>query len=152
VQGDCNSIKHFSPSDQYKTSGLSGATVAIENVHQGIPSLLQGIYQKLAKMFCVYLSKYPNKKLFLDGDEITPNLVQESYKEYNLGDVVLGTGKSVTLRIVIIQWKFKLPNKTIYFCDEAGVALDELPLVNKMIAVKPDFSIYIMSDFFPKLK
>lgn len=150
IKGDVNKIGEVLPSEPKKTKKQLGTSVYINNLIDKLSLPQKETQEKLARIFCLYLSKHPNKKLFLDGNEITPLLVRESVDDYDFGDLTLASGRKVTLKISIVQWKNK-SDRIIYLCDENGFVLGERLIKSKARITQNDISVYATSDYFKEL-
>lgn len=150
IKGDANKIGEVLPSEPKKTKKQLGTSVYINNLIDKLSLPQKETQEKLARIFCLYLSKHPNKKLFLDGNEITPLLVRESVDDYDFGDLTLASGRKVTLKISIVQWKNK-SDRIIYLCDENGFVLGERLIKSKARITQNDISVYATSDYFKEL-
>lgn len=150
IKGDINKITEVLPSEPKKTKKQLGTSVYINTLIDKLSLPQKETQEKLARIFCLYLSKHPNKKLFLDRNEITPSLVQESVDDYDFGDLTLASGRKVTLKISIVQWKNK-SDRIIYLCDENGFVLGERLIKSKARITQNDISVYATSDYFKEL-
>lgn len=150
IKGDVNKIGEVLPSEPKKTKKQLGTSVYINTLIDKLSLPQKETQEKLARIFCLYLSKHPNKKLFLDRNEITPSLVQESVDDYDFGDLTLASGRKVTLKISIVQWKNK-SDRIIHLCDENGFVLGERLIKSKARITQNDISVYATSDYFKEL-
>lgn len=150
IKGDINQIAQVLPSEPEITDKQVGTSVYIDNLIEKLTLPQKDTQENLARIFCFYLSKHPNKKLFLDTIEITPSLVQESVDNYDLGDLTLKSGKKVSLKISIVQWKNKSEG-IIHLCDENGFVLGERKIKNKLRVNQKNISVYATSDYFKEL-
>lgn len=150
IKGDINKIAQVLPSEPEKTDKQLGTSVYIDNLIDKLSLPQKDTQENLARIFCFYLSKHPNKKLFLDDIEITPSLVQESIDDYDLGDLTLRSGREVSLKISIVQWKNK-SDRIIHLCDDNGCVLGERMIKNKSKVIQRNISVYATSDYFKEL-
>ena len=150
IKGDINQIAQVLPSEPEITDKQVGTSVYIDNLIEKLSLPQKDTQENLARIFCFYLSKHPNKKLFLDTTEITPSLVQESVDNYDLGGLTLKSGKKVSLKISIVQWKNK-SEEIIHLCDENGFVLGERKIKNKLRVNQKNISVYATSDYFKEL-
>lgn len=151
IQGNINTINQVTPSDITPTDKKTGTEVVIYNTSKEASELNgEQAKSKLAKIFCFFLTKYPDRKLLLNKEIISPELAQKCITNYNLGDVVLDSGKTIDLKVSIIEWNGK-SERTINFCDANGFSLGEYKVGQRIKAPNYDFSIYASSDFFTEL-
>lgn len=151
VYGDVNFIDEVNYSESFKTIGCSGTSVIIENLSTEVDSLLNdGTITDLAKIFCLYLTKFPSKRLIFNGIKVTPDLAQHRSTTYNLGDVPSGSGMSQELKLVIVEWVGKA-DRVINFCDEQGFSLCDYRIGQRIHAPNCDFSLFALSPYFQKL-
>ncbi|MEQ5348815.1 ATP-binding protein [Proteus genomosp. 6] len=106
IKSDVNELLRAHKTEKTKNKvKKKGTTVTISNVTKEASILNTDIKVKLAEIFCMYLSKYKDKKLFFKGEEITPDLVQKSVKKINMGDVYVSEDLTIELVINIVEWK-----------------------------------------------
>jgi hypothetical protein len=62
--------------------------VEVFNLAKGVDALAnESSKQAITKEYALYLTEYPDKKLFYDNDLISPSDVWLDKRDYNLGDV-----------------------------------------------------------------
>lgn len=127
----------------------TGTTVNISEIN----SLFQGVRseelrESLTPIFALYLYKYPNVIIRVDGVKLCPEDLIESMKEYELDDICSGNDV-FKYSLKIIQWK-DLAEREMYFCNKAGFSLHKY---EKQIRGVGDFgfSAYLKSDRISQL-
>ncbi|HDL7774067.1 TPA: ATP-binding protein [Yersinia enterocolitica] len=151
IKGDINSIAQVTPSEPVITKGKTGTIVKILNPRPEVSVLFNAdVKEKLAKIFCFFLTKYPQKKLLINNIDVSPSLARKDITEYNLGYVSLGNGKEIALKVSIIEWHSNA-ERTVNFCDENGFSLGEHKIGQKIKSSGCDFSIYASSSYFSEL-
>ncbi|CAI1650847.1 ATP-binding protein [Serratia proteamaculans] len=151
IKGNINTINQVEPSKQVNTNEKTGTKVVISNLCDGASELTGATTkEKLAKIFCFFLTKYPDKKLLLNSADISPTLAQKEITDYNLGDIHLENGKTIELKISIVEWVGK-SERVINFCDINGFCIGEYKIGQRIKAPNCDFSIFASSEYFTEL-
>jgi hypothetical protein len=151
IVGNVNTINQVTPSVPILTEQKTGTKVVISNIVSNACELKEAQAKiNLAKIFCFFLSKYPDKRLLLNGESLSPALAQENITHYNIGDVVLENGRIIELKMSIIEWLGK-SDRVINFCDVNGFSLGEYKIGQRIKAPNCDFSIYASSEYFSEL-
>ncbi|MBA5206406.1 ATP-binding protein [Pectobacterium aroidearum] len=151
IKGKINTINQVEPSLPIQTNERTGTKVVISNLCDGVSELSGDISEeKLAKIFCFFLTKYPNKKLLLNNSCISPDLAKKEITDYNLGDIRLENGKTIELKISIVEWLGK-SERVINFCDKNGFCIGEYKIGQRIKAPNCDFSIFASSEYFTEL-
>ncbi|MEP8627098.1 ATP-binding protein [Enterobacter mori] len=151
IYGDVNTIDEVVLSEKNICSGKSGTSVLIENLVVESNALLsKDASVEVAKIFCLYLAKNPNKRLIFNGIHIEPELAQKRSTSYNLGDVYVGEGKTKELKLVVVEWVGKA-DRIINFCDEDGYSLCDYKIGQRIHAPNCDFSLFALSPYFHEL-
>ncbi|POY59328.1 DNA mismatch repair protein [Pectobacterium versatile] len=151
IKGKINTINQVEPSLPIQTNERTGTKVVISNLYDGVSELSGDISEeKLAKIFCFFLTKYPNKKLLLNNSCISPDLAKKEITDYNLGDIRLENGKTIELKISIVEWLGK-SERVINFCDKSGFCIGEYKIGQRIKAPNCDFSIFASSEYFTEL-
>jgi hypothetical protein len=97
---------------------------------------------RLTQRFALHLLKYPMVTIRVDGQSLNPSDLIES-----LTPVPLETPDA---ELVIIEWKQKVGERTLYLCDAAGVALHEVAAGVQPPSV--NFSAYLKAQLIRDLE
>lgn len=154
IKSDVNELLRAHKTEKTKNKvKKKGTTVTISNVTKEASILNTEIKVKLAEIFCMYLSKYKDKKLFFKDEEITPDLVQKSVKKINMGDVYVSEDLTIELVINIVEWKESIKScKQVNYCNKNGFTLYEEKITKKLPAVISNFTVFAESDYFDECK
>lgn len=143
----------------YKTGKIKnktrkkGTVVTVNNITKEANILNSDIKIKLAEIFCMYLSKYKDKKLFFNGEIVTPNLVQKGIKKINMGDVYVSEILTIELIINIVEWKQNIKScKQINYCNKNGFTLYEEKITKRLPAIISNFTVFAESVYFDECK
>ncbi|MDD2814762.1 MAG: ATP-binding protein [Thiotrichaceae bacterium] len=154
ITGKAEELEDFDVTEPKEVNTSVGTTVTISNIEKNFISLKaeDRPQQKLAEMFSVYLTEYPELHLQYDGKTIDPKSVQNDRKDYILDEITLTDGKKLTPAPVvsIIEWKSRTERR-IHFCDAKGISLHEIPVEHKIPAPGFNFTVYIKTDHFKEL-
>lgn len=148
IEANANNLLTFNVK---KTNRMrhNGTNVSISNVSKDSSILLKSSDIKLAEIFFLYLSKYKNKKLTLNNEVISPELVQERVTEKNLGDCFINEDLTIQLKLYIVEWKKNVKaGKQINYCCGNGFTLYEEKVDKKFDAVDCKFTVFAESDYF----
>ncbi|PWC10071.1 ATP-binding protein [Brenneria corticis] len=150
IKGNANNIQRFEISEPSETSeSIKGTQVEILNLAKQASSLAtDSSKESITKEYALYLTEYPHKKLFYNDSYITPSDVWLDKKEYNLGDIEIGS-EVENVSVSIIEWKFKTPRE-IHYCDENGFSLFNENAGKLVRSYGVDFTVYIKSPFIKK--
>ena len=144
------SITHTNP-DYYDYTELkevsttkTGTRVVLGDIIQGARSLSEdGIVDRLIRRFALYLSNYPGIQIIYDG------------KPLRVDNIIGGRAvipfeypEGSENRLTVIEWKFKIENKSLYLCNESGFCRHEMSAGVQAPGI--DYSAYISSPVIEK--
>ena len=152
ITGKFISLDDFVVTDPLEVTGVAtGTEVFIQNPKQDFRSLRDSSASiELAKIFGAYLKQYPGLVFEHNGDKVDPKSVQKNEKQYLLGDVPLGEGRSANVAISIVEWTTPT-DRILHLCDADGITLHELPAGAQIRAPGFNFTAYVKSDLFRDL-
>jgi len=152
INGSAQTLDDFEITDPVESKSQSlGTEVSIYNLRKDFRSLRQeNAPQELAKKFAAYLTEYPNLKLEYNGTTVDPKSAQTGHKNYPLGDIKLGDGRSIAVEVSIIEWNIAA-ERVLHLCDAKGISLDEVPAGQTIRAPGFNFTAYIKSELFREL-
>ncbi|MCG3464072.1 hypothetical protein L7G72_20165 [Xenorhabdus bovienii] len=151
ISAHSNDLLNFNTSEiKNIESNKKGTTVTVYNVDKDVDIAFRtGCSIKLAEIFSMYLSKYKNKKLFLNGEVVSPELAQKCVTKINVGDVTVNDNLKIELILNIVEWNDKIKShKQINYCNTNGFTLHEEKIDKKMLAADSNFTIFAESDYF----
>ncbi|HCA9846123.1 Uncharacterised protein [Klebsiella variicola] len=150
IKGNVNTIKRFEISDaEPLVDKNKGTMVEVFNLAKGVDALAnESSKQAITKEYALYLTEYPDKKLFYDNDLISPSDVWLDKRDYNLGDVEI-EGKPECVVVSIIEWNFKT-SREIHYCDENGFSFFSEPPGNAFRAYGVDYTVYVKSSYIKR--
>ncbi|MDO9453205.1 MAG: ATP-binding protein [Stagnimonas sp.] len=152
IKGNDNQLTDFEATDPKATpDAIRGTEVLISNMKQNFPSLNDDTSMlEVTKVFAAYLTEYPDLALVYNGETIDPRSVQLRSDNYDLGNVDLGNGKVVPVRVSIVEWS--VPSERVFhLCDASGVALHEMAIGPQIKAPGYNFTVYVRADHFREL-
>lgn len=148
IKSSANNLLTFDVENSTKTLN-NGTMVSVSNISKDSFSLLRNSDFKLAEIFFLYLSKYKNKKLYLNNELISPELVQECVTEINLGDCIISDELTIQIKLSIVEWKNNIKTgKQINYCCLNGFTLYEEKIDKKFDAVDCKFTVFAESNYF----
>ncbi|WP_282677197.1 ATP-binding protein [Serratia marcescens] len=150
IKGHVNNIKRFEVSEaQDVESTAKGTSVEIFNLTKSVNSLCtETAKHAITKEYALFLTEYPNKKLYYDDGYITPSDIWLDKSDYNLGDIVIDN-VSESVFVSIIEWGYKTPRE-IHYCDENGFSLFSESAGRLFRSYGVDFTVYIKSPLIKK--
>ncbi|MDE9447648.1 ATP-binding protein [Xenorhabdus bovienii] len=151
ISANSNDLLNFNASEIKNIElKVKGTTVTIYNVEKDADIVFRtGCSIKLAEIFSMYLSKYKNKKLFLNGEVVSPELAQKCVTKINVGDVTVNDNLKIELILNIVEWNDRIKShKQINYCNTNGFTLHEEKIGKKMLAADSNFTIFAESDYF----
>lgn len=150
ITGKSLSLDDFVLTEPVEVAGLeTGTEVLIQNPKQHFRSLSDPSAPiELAKIFGAYLTQYPGLVFEHNGSKVDPKSVQKHQKQYSLGDVPLGDGRSASVVISIVEWTTPT-DRILHLCDADGITLHEL--ATQIRAPGFNFTAYVKSDLFRDL-
>lgn len=150
IKGNVNNIKRFEISDAEPLADKrKGTVVEIFNLAKGVEILAnEQSKQAITKEYALYLTEYPDKKLFYDNEIINPSDVWMDKRDYNLGDIEI-EGKSECVVVSIIEWDFKT-SREFHYCDENGFSLFSESPGNAFRAYGVDYTVYVKSSYIKR--
>jgi len=152
IEGRASELTRFQATFPVETKSVPlGTNVLIENIESNFPSLDdKSATLEITKQFAAYLTEFPGLTLLYNGIKIDPSSVQSGKETYNLGDIVLQSGKRVPVELTLIEWSVP-SDRMFHLCDKAGVGLHETPIGAQIKAPGYNFTVYIKSDHFRDL-
>jgi Histidine kinase-, DNA gyrase B-, and HSP90-like ATPase len=152
ITGKFLSLDDFDVTDPLEVTGHeTGTEVFIQNPKQDFRSLRDASAPiELAKIFGAYLTQYPGLVFEHNGDKVDPESVQKNKKEYFLGDVPLGDGRSASVAISIVEWATPT-DRILHLCDGDGITLHDLAAGTQIRAPGFNFTAYVKSSLFRDL-
>lgn len=150
IKGRRSSLKKFDIGDEKEIkTKQTGVVVTIDNIETNYPSLLdvEKAADELSKRLALYLRKYPGIEIVYDGVKVDPSNLESHTETY---PVLLKDkdGAEVSGELTIIEWKTPT-DRALYFCDDAGFALEECP--PGIQARGFHFTAYLKSPLIPEL-
>ena len=152
ITGRSSSLDDFVVTDPIEVLGQgTGTEVLIQNARADFRSLRDASApNELAKIFGAYLTQYPGLTFEHNGRKVDPKSVQKNAKEYSLGDVPLGSGRSAKVAISIVEWKTPT-DRILHLCDADGITLHDLAAGTQIRAPGFNFTAYVKSSLFRDL-
>lgn len=150
IKGNINNIKRFEVSEaRHVEIDAKGTLVEIFNLTKSINSLInETAKHAITKEYALFLTEYPNKKLYYDDGYITPSDIWLDKSDYNLGDVEI-EGVQEPVFVSIIEWGYKTPRE-IHYCDENGFSLFTESARKFFRSYGVDFTVYIKSPLIKR--
>lgn len=150
ITGKSSSLDDFVLTEPVEVAGLeTGTEVLIQNPKHDFRSLSDpSAPTELAKIFGAYLTQYPGLVFEHNGSKVDPKSVQKHQKQYSLGDIPLGDGRSAGVVISIVEWTTPT-DRILHLCDADGITLHEL--ATQIRAPGFNFTAYVKSDLFREL-
>lgn len=149
ILGNLDAIGEFEINEiTPKQNEKIGTEVVISNLVKSVGTLTSDKGKnKIAEFFAIYLKSYA-AKIYMDGTHIDPSVLEESTFEGTIPKVVLSTGKSIDVKLTIIEWRHKV-ERSIILCDKNGFPLSE---ANTAIqAPGYNFSVYVSCPLIEEL-
>jgi hypothetical protein len=149
ITGENGDLRSFEVTDPKPArEARTGTEVKISRVDKTPRSLVsEDTSTRLAAIFAVYLRKYPGIRILLDGTLVDPLKVQEYSADYPILGVCSREGDPVSAELTVIEWKHKVEQRELVFCDARGGALAP-PQKAGIHAKGFNFTAYLKSDFF----
>ena len=151
ISGKGDSLDEFALSDETITdSRETGVEVHISELSRKFHLLDRDkAIEKLTPIFAIYLTKYPNLRLNIEGTSIDPTEVIKDRKNIIL-DPIEKDDIEYQIQLEIIEWT-GLQERELWFCDQNGFPLE---IYNRQIRGIGDFgfSAYLISNLFSTLK
>jgi hypothetical protein len=121
----------------------TGTTARVDGITEAPSGLMSDAAAlKLTQRFALHLLKYPVVTIRVDGRTLDPSDLIESMRIVPL--------QTPDAELVVIEWKQKVGDRTLYLCDTAGVALHEVAA-----GVQPpdlSFSAYLKAQLIRDLE
>lgn len=123
----------------------TGTQVEITGINRNLRSLqADDAPTRLAELFALYLLRYTEIRIMLNGSRVDPSEVEDYVEEYTIEDVTTESGEAVEAKLTIIEWKHKVTREMV-LCDAAGCALASRK--TGIHAKGFNFTAYLRSDF-----
>lgn len=124
----------------------TGTRVMLNDITQGVRSLsADGMIDQLTRRFALYLSNYPSIQILYDGKLLRVDNIIDHKESYTLP---VEDGDGIETRLTVIEWKFKLDNKTLHLCNESGFCRHEIAA--GVSAPGIDYTAYLSSPIIEK--
>ncbi len=151
VSGQSSDLAAFAISDdKKKTSEPIGTIVAISDIRKDIPSLKRKhAVLKLAEVFALFLTRYPDIRIIYDGEPISPEKVKIDTANIVIDNAVVNDSYSFDAEITIIEWNMN-QERSLVLCNGDGFALKEMKPRIQTPGCN-NWTAYIKSDSFGKL-
>jgi hypothetical protein len=121
IEIDRDHLRDAEVSAPEETDLPTGTTVRVDGITETPVGLLNDETPlKLTARFALHLLKYPMVTVRVDGRTLDPTELVESMTDVSLD----GTSDAA---LTIIEWKKTIRDRTLYLCDNEGVALHEIP-------------------------
>ncbi len=152
ISGSLHALDALSYTDPVPSpQAHTGTEVVISDIRGSFGSLLaDGAAVELAKVFGVYLSQYPDLRLFYHGTEVHPRQVLRSEESLRLPAVALAGGRAADVDLRIHEWDMSC-KRAIHLCDASGHFLREIELGPSIRAPGHAFTVKACSDRFREL-
>lgn len=122
-----------------------GVRVRISELYKAIPSLeRESATEELAQVFALYMRKYKDVELFLNGSAVDPKAIEDCATPYPMPAVKLGSEEYPAV-LEIVEWKVTAERR-LYLCNAEGFPLDEMP--PGISAPGFNFTAYLKSNAF----
>jgi len=150
IQELADSVDEFTLSDESEAeNNQTGVEVKISELSKKFHILDQEkAKEKLTPLFALYLSKYPEVTLTIEGARIDPSEVIRNKITYQLNPLKVDD-KDYDIELEIVEWS-SLKERELWFCNKNGFPLE---IYNKQIRGTGEFgySGYLKSDYFSVL-
>lgn len=150
IKASKSSLTKFVVGNQTKAAKQeTGVVVTIDQIDANYPSLIKSdqASEELSKRLALYLRKYPGIEIVYDGLRVDPTALERHAETYTV-QIPDKDGKLVDAELTVIEWTTST-DRALYFCDESGFALEELPPGIK--APGFHFTAYLKSSVVPEL-
>jgi hypothetical protein len=148
--GKSDEIDHFTMSDPVDCNSSSGTEVIINNISKNFTTLKgNNAIQEIACLFALYLRQYPDISIIYNGTKLITAHLESSVSDYDIEDIRRpDNNDKIDLKLTIIEWNHPT-ERSLYLCDSAGFALQEMPV--GIQARGFNFTAYIKSDYLKEL-
>lgn len=150
IHGLADDIDKFILSDSaVSNDSIVGTEVKISELHKQFKLLdVEHAIEKLAPIFALYLSIYPDVLIYIAGQKLSVEALISRRNTYQLEPVVF-EDKEYQYQLEIIEWNHPI-DRDLYLCNAEGFPLERYEKTIKGIS-SYSFSAYIKSDYVAEL-
>lgn len=128
----------------------SGTTVTISEIAESANELLSpDAASYLTESLAVYLSQYPQARVFIAGERVDPTSLEARREEIELPAIPTDDGPITDARLLVIEWT-RATSRSLHFCGPDGISRHSTT-VPTIRAPGFDFTAYLRSSVIPDL-
>ena len=150
IRGQAANLASFDLTDPVPSkAGNTGTEVVIANIRKNFTSLVSDVApREVTNYLAVYLSEFPGITIDYNGTIIDPADARDRYDDLVLDDVELSDGKTVGVKLTVIEWK-EPQERALHLCDSSGISLHQVS--TGIHAPGFNFTAYLKCDYIRDL-